>query len=167
MLMATEKPIKVTRTEALESVVRVLRHNLTKAGIDPVRASDEDIEGAWNQMQHDAEPGTYGAAWVETVNAWCGETRTSARPVHRLVLSMVRGAQPKRRTKYQATHHPIKVAEVECPEVDAFESQGRRFRCTVCGRVLQRRVRHQPGEDGKFGYIEHYRDGSTYFVEPA
>lgn len=73
-----------------------------------------------------------------------------------------------KRTAYQAKHRPFKVTEVECPDIDAFESHGeKRIRCTTCGRVLRRRVRHQPGEDGKFGYIEHYRDGSTYFVEPA
>ena len=166
-LMATEKRIKVTRTEAFDSLARVLRGSLTKGGIDLSQSTDEDVEGAWNQMRHDAEPGTYGAAWLATVDAWCDETQGSARPVYRRILDTVRDLPPKKRTRYQATHRPIKVAEVECPESDAFEAHGaNRVRCTVCNRILRRRVRHQPGEDGKFGWIEHYRNGSTYFVEP-
>lgn len=90
MTAVTEKRIKVTKAEALEMVVRVIRHTLTEAGMDPSQATDEQIEGVWNQMHHDAQPGTYGAAWIETLDAWCDETQASARPVHRRVLREVR-----------------------------------------------------------------------------
>ena len=166
MLMATKKPIKVTRTEALENLVRVLRHSLATGGIDLAQATDEDVEGAWNQLKRDVEPGTHGAAWIDAVNAWCDDGRAT-RPVYRRVLDEARDLPPKKRSRYQATHRPTKVVEVECPEVDAFEAYGaNHVRCTVCDRVLRRRVSHQPNVDGAFGWLEHYSDGSTYFVAP-
>ncbi|MFF4777658.1 hypothetical protein ACFY05_33005 [Microtetraspora fusca] len=73
-----------------------------------------------------------------------------------------------RRTRYQNRCRPIKVAEVFCPATDTWEQFARtHIRCTTCGRVLTRRVRHLPDANGAYGWVEHYDDGSTYDVAPG
>lgn len=69
----------------------------------------------------------------------------------------------KRRTKYQMTHLPVRVLEVKCTNMDRND----RGHCTSCGRILSRRVPHNPNYSGSLGWIEHYADGSTRQLPPG
>lgn len=68
------------------------------------------------------------------------------------------------KTKYQQTHYPIKKLEVLCVSRSPLNAQG--F-CPDCGRHLVRGGRaHKPDQNGAFGWIERYADGS-FWVTPG
>jgi hypothetical protein len=82
-------------------------------------------------------------------------------------MTLMATEKPAERTPYQAGRQPVSVTQVKCPDVDKFEARGPHVICTTCGAILRRRVRHNPRELGKFGWIEHYKDGSSFTVPPG
>ena len=69
----------------------------------------------------------------------------------------------KRRTKYQMTHAPVRTLENKCTSTD-LDARGL---CTACGRLLSRRIAHNPNRTGSLGWTAHYGDGSTRFIAPS
>jgi hypothetical protein len=67
-----------------------------------------------------------------------------------------------KKTPYQKTHHPIKRVEVKCNG-----HRGANDLCVVCGRWIRRNGSHNPSITGSLGWIETYKDGTTYVDAPA
>lgn len=71
------------------------------------------------------------------------------------------GGMMQKHTKFQKTHHPVRITEVKCD--GKIDKNGK---CVKCGRYLSKNISHNPSATGSLGYVKEWSNGTVVKTEP-